>query len=89
MDFKSFFKLFEQFRTSCLNTYGFDLAHYYAFSCYTWDCMLKFTPVKLKILFDIDMIIFIVRGIRGRLIQCSKTYAKSKKTYKPNDVIDN
>ncbi|XP_071054718.1 uncharacterized protein [Onthophagus taurus] len=76
--------VFEQFRASCLNSYSLDPAHYYTLPGYTWDCMLKYTRVKLELLTDIDMAMFIERGIRGGLSQCSKRYASANNKYLPN-----
>ncbi|XP_067215258.1 uncharacterized protein [Linepithema humile] len=51
--------------------YGLDPAHYYTLPGYTWDAMMKYTRVKFELLTDIDMELFVERGIRGGLSQCS------------------
>ena len=63
--------VFENFRNQSINVYGLDPAHYYTTPGFAWDAMLKYTGIQLKLLTDIDMIIFIERGIRGGLSQCS------------------
>ena len=57
--------VFENFRTTCVEAYGLDPAHYYTTPGLTWDTMLKYTQVELQLLTDTDMLMFIERGIRG------------------------
>jgi len=57
--------IFENFRNSCIASYCLDPAHYYILRGFTWDAMLKHTHVRFELLTDIDMIMFIERGIRG------------------------
>lgn len=81
--------VFEQFQTSCLNTYYLNPTHYYTLPSYTWDCMLEFTQVDIKQLADIDMIMFIERDIRGGLSRYSKRYANYNKftpSYNPLEL---
>ncbi|KYN08231.1 hypothetical protein ALC62_00782 [Cyphomyrmex costatus] len=73
--------VFENFRDSCVASYGLDPAHYYTLPGFTWDAMLKHTRVKFELLTDIDMVMFVERGIRGGLSQCSGRYVRANNKY--------
>ncbi|KYM94128.1 hypothetical protein ALC62_15259 [Cyphomyrmex costatus] len=75
--------VFENFRDTCMETYGLDPAYYVTLPSYTWDAMLKNTGVRFELLTDIDMVLFIERGIRGGLSQCSHRYARANNVYVP------
>ncbi|XP_020296714.1 uncharacterized protein LOC109861465 [Pseudomyrmex gracilis] len=69
--------IFENFRESCIRSYGLDPAHYYTLLGYTWDAMLKHTGITFDLLTDVDMVMFIERG----LSQCSARYAHANNKY--------
>ena len=56
--------VFERFIQTWLKFYGLDPSHYFSSLGLSWDAMLKMTGVKLEKLFDIDMYLFIEKGLR-------------------------
>ena len=57
--------VFENFREVCLNYYELDPAHYYTAPGLSWDACLKMTEIELELFTDIDMHLFIEKGLRG------------------------
>ncbi|EFN79648.1 hypothetical protein EAI_05828, partial [Harpegnathos saltator] len=60
--------IFENFcdkRNSCIKSYGLDPTYYYTLPGFTWDAMLKYTKINFKLLTNIDMVMFIERGVKG------------------------
>jgi hypothetical protein len=55
--------VFENFRDICLNTYNLDPAFYYTAPGFSFDCMLKYTKMKLELLTEYDMLLMFEKGI--------------------------
>ena len=54
----------EKFINTCLGYYGLDPCHYFSSPGLSWDAMLKMTGTELGLISDIDMHLFIEKGIR-------------------------
>ncbi|XP_050534994.1 uncharacterized protein LOC126902014 [Daktulosphaira vitifoliae] len=76
--------VFENFRDICISTYNLDPAHYYTAPGFSFDCMLKYTRMKLELLNDYDMLLMVEQGIRGGLVQAVKHYAKANNSKTPD-----
>ncbi|XP_063219584.1 uncharacterized protein LOC134529430 [Bacillus rossius redtenbacheri] len=75
--------VFESFRQLCLTTYGLDCSHYVSAPGFTFDAMLKETQVRLELMTDYDMYMFIEAGIRGGVAQVVKRHCKANNTCLP------
>ena len=75
--------IFEKFRNTCLDNYGIDPCHYYSSPELSWDAMLKMTKIELELVSDIDMHLFVEKGIRGGIsyIAKSKRHSKANRKY--------
>ncbi|CAB0042383.1 unnamed protein product, partial [Trichogramma brassicae] len=58
-------EVFENFRKTYHEAYELDPAHYYTLPGYSWGAMLLYTQVELELLTDVDMLLFVEKGIRG------------------------
>ena len=57
--------VFQKFIHTCLKFYGIDPCHFFSSVGLSWDAMLKITGVRFKKIVDIDMYLFIEKGLRG------------------------
>ena len=69
--------VFEKFIDTCLKFYGLDPCHYFSSPGLSWDAMLKMTGMRLKKVLDIDMYLFIEKGLRGGISYIAKRYSKA------------
>ena len=59
--------VYENFRNKCIEIYGLNPAHFLSATGLAWQACLKKTRVKLELLADVDMLLIIEKGIRGRI----------------------
>ena len=76
--------VFEKFIDTYLKFYKPDPCHYFSSPGLSWDAMLKITGVKLEKIFNIDMYLFIEKGLRGGISYIAKRYAKANNKYMKN-----
>ena len=73
--------VFEKFFKTCLVYCGLDPCHYFSSPRLSWNAMLKMTGIKLELISDIDMHLFIEKGMRGGISYISKRYSKANNKY--------
>ena len=73
--------VFEKFIDTCLKFYGLDLCHYFSSPGLSWDAMLKMTGIELEKISNVDMYLFIEKGLRGGVSYISKRYLKANNKY--------
>ena len=71
----------EKFIKTCLGYYGLDPCHCFSGPGLSWDAMLKMTGIKLGLISDIDMHLFIEKAMRGCTSYISKRYSKANNKY--------
>ena len=63
--------MFENSRDKCIEIYGLDPAHFLSAPGLAWQACLKKTKVELELLTDIDMLLMVEKGIRGRICEAT------------------
>ena len=73
--------VFEKFIGTCLKYYRLDPCHFFSAPGLSWDAMLKVIDAELQKISDIDMYLFIEKGLRGGIFYIAKRYAKANNKY--------
>ena len=73
--------VFEKFIKTYLDYYGLDQCHYFSSPGLSWDAMLNMTGVQLELISDIDMHLFIEKGMRGRISYIAKRHSNANHKY--------
>ena len=73
--------MFERFINTCLDYYGLDPCHYFGSLGLSWDAMLKMTKIELELISDIDMHLFIEKGIIRCISYIAKKHSKANNKY--------
>ena len=71
--------VFQRFIKTCFEYYSLDPSHYFSCPGLSWDAMLKMTGINLELISDIDMHLFMEKGMRGGISYISKRYGKVDK----------
>ena len=86
--------VFEKFVYTCLGYYGLDPCHYFGSPVLSWDTILKVSEIELDLISDVDMHLFIEKGIRSGISYNARRYSKANNKYmqsydakKPSKVI--
>ena len=73
--------VFEKFIEMCLKYYGLDPCHYFSSPGLSWDAMLQMTRIKLELLSDIGMYLFVEKGMTEGISYITKGYSKTNDKY--------
>ena len=68
--------VFENFKNKCIEIYKLDPAHFFSAPGLAWQACLKKTAVELELLNDIDMLLMVGKGIRGRICHAIQSMPK-------------
>ena len=69
--------IFERFRSDSLKNYGLDPAHFATSPGLSWHACLKMTKIRLDIIRDPDMSMFIDRSGHGGVSKARNTYLRA------------
>ena len=73
--------VFEKFISTCMDYYGLEPSHYFSSPGLSWDAMLKIKGKELDLISDIDMHLFIEKGMRGVISYIAKRHSKANNKY--------
>ena len=73
--------VFEKLIDTCLKFYKRDPCHYFSSPVLSWDAMLKMACVRLEKISDIDMYLFIEKGLGGGISYICKRYSEANNKY--------
>ena len=68
--------VFEKFIGVCLEHYGLDPCHFFSSPGLICDAMLKMTGVELELISDVDVYLFVEKGMGGVFFTLLKYTAK-------------
>ena len=73
--------VFEKFISTCLEYYGLDPCHYFSSPELSCDTMLKMIEIELEFISDIDIYLFIEKGMKGGISYIAKRFRKANNEY--------
>ena len=65
----------------CLDYFGLDPCHYFSSPGLSWDAMLQMTKIELKLISNIDMHLFIEKGMRSGISYIAERHSKANNKY--------
>ena len=68
--------VFGNFTSKSVKFYKLDLSHYFSSPRLSWNAMLKMTGIKLKLISDINMHLFIEKGLREIISYICKRFSE-------------
>ena len=71
---------FEKFIDTCLKFYKLNSCHCFSSPGLSWDAMLKMAGVKLEKILDIEMHLFLEKGLVGEVCYIAKRYSEANNT---------
>ena len=78
--------VFEKFIDTSLKFYKIDRCYYFNSPGLSWNAMLKMTGVRLEKILDIEMYLFIEKGLRGGTSYIAKRYSQANNKYLKDHV---
>ena len=69
--------VFKKFISVCLKNYGLGPAHFISSPGLSWDSMLRMTGIQLEKINNIDIHLFLEKGMRVGVSYISKRYSKN------------
>ena len=76
--------VFENFRDKCIKIYDFDPSNFLTRTRLAWQACLKESKAELELLTDIDMLLIVEKGIRGRICHATHRYSQANNKYMKN-----
>ena len=73
--------VFGNFREVCYRHYGLDPANFYTSPGLAWQACLEMSRQRLELLTDLDMHLFIEKGLRGGISMISNRYSEANNPY--------
>ena len=81
--------IFQKFSKFAYETYELDPRHSYTLPGFSWQAMLKMTKIKLELISDPDMYLFLMDTIRGGISVCNKKHVIADNKYIDKNTKNN
>lgn len=73
--------IFEHFRDKLFELYDLDPCHFITLPSFGWSSMLRMTGVRLELITDPDMYLFLEKSLRGGISVISHRFAEANNQY--------